>query len=103
MKSKEIKILFAAIIACFSLSTSQAVNAFLETTTTRGTSTKLGYIKAETSQANIVKLIYSTSGAKVQCRILIFKNKMKINELNITTTSEKAAEDVVWAVERIFK
>ena len=77
----------------------QAVNAFLETATTRGTSTKLGYIKAETSQANIVKLIYSASGDKVQCRILIFKNKVKINELNIITSAEKAAEDLVKAVE----
>jgi uncharacterized caspase-like protein len=79
----------------------QAVNTYLETATTRGTSSKLGYIKAETSQANIVKLVYNGSGDKVQCRILIFKNKVKMNELNITTTPGKAAEDVVKAVEVI--
>ena len=81
----------------------QAVNAYLETATTRGTSSKLGYIKAETTQANIVKLVYNTSGEKVQCRILIFKNKVKMNELNITTTTSKAAEDVVKAVEAAIK
>ncbi len=81
----------------------QSVNAFLETATSRGTSAKLGYIKAETSQANIVKLVYNTSGDKVQCRILIFKNKIKINELNIITTVEKAAEEVVKAVEGVVK
>jgi WD40 repeat protein len=81
----------------------QAVNAYLETATARGTSSKLGYIKAETSQANIVKLVYNASGDKVQCRILIFKNKVKINELNITTTTGQAAEDVVKAVEGAIK
>jgi hypothetical protein len=81
----------------------QSVNAFLETATSRGTSSKLGYIKAETSQANIVKLIYSTSGDMVQCRILIFKNKVKMNELNIITTVGKAAEDVVKAIEGVVK
>jgi WD40 repeat protein/uncharacterized caspase-like protein len=81
----------------------QAVNTYLETATTRGTSSKLGYIKAETTQANIVKLVYNTSGDKVQCRILIFKNKVKINELNITTTAGKAPEDVVGAVEGAIK
>jgi hypothetical protein len=81
----------------------QEVNTYLETATTRGTSSKLGYIKAETSQANIVKLVYSVSDDKVQCRILIFKNKVKLNELNITTASGKAAEDVVKAVEGAVK
>jgi hypothetical protein len=50
-----------------------------------------------------VKLIYSTSGDKVQCRILIFKNKVKMNELNIITTVGKAAEDVVKAIEGVVK
>ncbi len=81
----------------------QAVNTYLETATTRGTSSKLGYIKAETTQANIVKLVYNTSGEKVQCRILIFKSKVKMNELNITTTPGKAAEEVVKAVEGAIK
>ena len=81
----------------------QSVNAFLETATSRGTNNKLGYIKAETSQANILKLVYSKNGDSVECRILIFKNKVKINELNIITTVEKAAEEVVKAVEEIVK
>jgi uncharacterized caspase-like protein len=81
----------------------QAVNTYLETATTRGISSKLGFIKAETSQANIVKLVYSVSGVEVQCRILIFKNKVKMNELNITTATGKAAEDVVKAVEGLVK
>jgi uncharacterized caspase-like protein len=81
----------------------QAVNAFLETATSRGTANKLGFIKSETSQANILKLVYSTKGDAIECRILIFKNKLKINEININTSTSKAAEDVVKAVEGVIK
>jgi hypothetical protein len=77
----------------------EAVNENLETASTRGTSNKLGFIKSETSKANIVKLVYSVSGDTVRCRILIFKNKVKINELTITTSTTNASEDIVKALE----
>ena len=81
----------------------KAVNAGLEEATSRGDSSKIGYIKAETTQANILKLVYTSTGENVQCRILIFKNKLKINEININTSTSKAAEDVVKAVEGVIK
>jgi hypothetical protein len=85
------------------LNLKEAVNSYLETAMTRGTTCKLGYIKAETSQANILKLVYNTSGDKIQCRILVFKNKVKVNELSISTSASKAAVDIVNAVEGMVK
>ena len=85
------------------LNLKEAVNSYLETAMTRGTTSKLGYIKTETSQANILKLVYSLSGDKIQCRILVFKNKVKVNELSISTSASKAALDIVNAVEKVFK
>jgi hypothetical protein len=81
----------------------QSVNALLETASTRGTSSKFGFIDGETSQANLITLVYSRQGNSIECQIIIFKNEVKMNELNITTTLGKAAEDVVKAVEVIIK
>jgi hypothetical protein len=85
------------------LNLEDAVNSYLENAMTRGTDSKLGYIKAETSQANILKLVYSVNGNKIQCRILVFKNKVKVNEISISTSVSKAALDIVNAVEATIK
>ena len=81
----------------------QSVNALLETASTRGISSKFGFVDAETSQANLVTLVYSRQGDSIKCQIIMFKNEVKMNELNIKTSSDKAAEDVVKALEGIIK
>ncbi len=80
-----------------------AINTYLETAMTRGESIKLGYIKGETAQANVLKLVYEVNGTEVKCRVMIFKNKVMVHEITITTTQTKAAEDVVRAVEGVVK
>ncbi len=79
------------------------VNNFLEKTCSVGISSKLGFAHSENSNSNVFKLVYNVNGDLVQCRILIFKNKVKTDELEIVTTVNRVEEDILKSLEDLFK
>jgi hypothetical protein len=81
----------------------EGLNRWLETGMERGSGSKLALTRAETSQAYVVKLIYSRRAEKVSCRLLIFKNKVKISEQSVDATELELVKSIAEELERICK
>jgi hypothetical protein len=48
----------------------------------------------------VLKLVYRQIGEKVECQVMIFRNKEKVDVLKLSTTTGKLAGDIVEAVEQ---
>jgi hypothetical protein len=79
------------------------VNDYLEHALARGISSEVAFVPAETAQANVVKLIYRQQGEKVSCRLLIFKNKVKISEQSLEAPEPELVKSIVRELERTCK
>ncbi|MFN6036989.1 MAG: hypothetical protein ACK452_00875, partial [Bacteroidota bacterium] len=61
----------------------------------RGLNSEVAFVGSETPQANVVKLVYKLNREKVDCRILIFKNKNKILDQSIKSVKQNIVQDVL--------
>ncbi len=79
------------------------LNDFLENGHARGINSGLAFVPAETSGANVVKIVYSLRDGKVSCRVLVFKNKNKIQEISIDATEPELLKRIVSELEVVCK
>lgn len=79
-----------------------AVNNYLEHALSRGSLVSVAFVSAETPQANVIKLIYSIKNENVECRILVFKNKIKIQESTISDSIENIPIKIVETVSNLI-
>jgi len=79
------------------------VNDYLENGQARGIQSDVAFVPSETPQTNVVKLIYKSGDKKVNCRILIFRNKQKILEQNLEAPEPELVKNIVAKLERVCK
>jgi WD40 repeat protein/uncharacterized caspase-like protein len=80
----------------------KAVNNYFEHALSRGSDSPVAFVSAETPQANVIKLIYSIKKEKVECRILVFKNKIKIQETILSDSIETIPSKIAEAVSNLI-
>jgi WD40 repeat protein len=80
----------------------KAINDYFEHALSRGSDSPVAFVSAETPQANVIKLIYSIKKEKVECRILVFKNKIKIQETTLSASIETIPSKIAEAVSNLI-
>ncbi len=73
----------------------RSVNDYFENALVRGLPSSLAFVAAETPNANVIKLIYSIEENQVSCRVLFFKNKIKMKEFTVIASSENILSKIV--------
>ncbi len=73
----------------------RSVNDYFENALVRGLPSSLAFVAAETPNANVIKLIYNIEENQVTCRVLFFKNKIKMKEITVNASSENILSKVV--------
>ena len=73
----------------------RSVNDYYENALVRGLSSSLAFVAAETPNANVIKLIYNIEENQVSCRVLFFKNKIKLKEITVNASSENILPKIV--------
>jgi WD40 repeat protein/uncharacterized caspase-like protein len=79
------------------------LNDFLENAQARGITSDLAFVPTETSAAHVVKLVYQMRKEKVQCRILVFRNKIKIHESSAEAGESAIVKEIVEKLEAAIK
>jgi len=80
----------------------RAVNDYFEHALSRGSDSPVAFVSAETPQANVIKLIYSIKKENVECRILVFKNKIKIQETTLSASIETIPSKIAESVSNLI-
>ena len=73
----------------------RSVNDYFENALVRGLPSSLAFVAAETPNANVIKLIYNIEENQVNCRVLFFKNKIKMKEITVNVSSENILSKIV--------
>ena len=73
----------------------RSVNDYFEDALVRGLPSSLAFVAAETPNANVIKLIYNIEENQVTCRVLFFKNKIKMKEITVNASSENILSKIV--------
>jgi WD40 repeat protein len=76
----------------------RSVNDYFENALVRGLPSSLAFVAAETPNANVIKLIYNIEENQVTCRVLFFKNKIKMKEISINSSSENILNKLVESI-----
>ena len=76
----------------------RSVNDYFENALVRGLPSSLAFVAAETPNANVIKLIYNIEENQVTCRVLFFKNKIKMKEITINASSENILNRLVESI-----
>jgi hypothetical protein len=80
----------------------KAINDYFEHALSRGSDSPVAFVSAETPQANVIKLIYSIKKENVECRILVFKNKIKIQETTLSASIETIPSKIAESVSNLI-